>query len=339
MSKPWYAFSKRAAACVVVSASIAGVCSMGGSSAWAAKPIRLPAAEASSVPTELPSSELTIGARSGGALKVGDTVAYSLSDPTWQVDPSEGGLKNGFLFRPGKLFTPLAPGNLSLPSLRILDSGGSVVARSTPVQLTIASNLSEKELTDPKGPQPEAPIGPQSLPFPKWVQSLIGFSILALLVVGVFFLIRYLRRQATAALKKLLPKKPYDQATLDRFDALAKAGHLEKKEFKPYYFGISDGLKFYLGKRFDFDAQESTTSELFALLRERSGEPGLDETVIGRFESLFAALDPVKFADRVPADAEAQGALREARELVLTTRKIIADPILKNAPAVPGGSK
>lgn len=339
MSKPWYAFSKRAAAYVAASACVAWAGSIGGASVWAAKSVRVPAAESSPFPTELPSSELSIGARSGGALTVGDTVAYSLSDPTWQIDPSEGGLKNGFLFRPGKLFTPLAPGTLRLPPLRVLDPNGALVARSTPVELTISSNLTEKEQNDPKGPQPEAPIGPQSLPYPKWVQSLVAFSILGFFLVGVFFLLRYLRRKAASALKRMLPKKPYDQVTLERLDALAKADYLEKRNFKPYYFGISDGLKFYFGERFAFDAQESTTSELFALLRERVGEPGLSEAIVGRFELLFSDLDPVKFADRIPTDAEAREALREARDLVLATRKIVADPILKNGSAVDRGPR
>jgi len=108
---------------------------------------------------------------------------------------------------------------------------------------------------------------------------------------------------------------------LERLDGLFKKGFIEKRNFKPFYFAISETLKFYLAERFQFDAQESTTSELMTLLRERSNMPGLNEPIIGKIEKIFETLDPVKFANAIPSDDEARTVLREARDVVVTTRK------------------
>jgi hypothetical protein len=49
--------------------------------------------------------------------------------------------------------------------------------------------------------------------------------------------------------------------------------------------------------------------------------PGLGDGLVVRVERLFAELDPVKFADVVPTDGEARALHREAREIVISTRK------------------
>lgn len=347
MSKPWFAFSKRAAACVDVSAVFAVIVVLAGAPAYAVDGKAVPA-EGQTTPVvpalseTLPERAILLSTRGGQTLRVGDTVAYTFegaSDPgaeaRWSIDPSQSGLKLGFLFRPGRLFTPLAAGELSLPSLPIIDEKGAVVGRTKPISISIASNLSEKEKSSNEPPKPEPAIGPLGLPFPVWIQSAVAFFLLGAVLLAGFFLVRYLRRKAAAALKKILPKKPYDLAALERMDDLAKQGLIEKGAYKPLYFGISETLKFYFGERFDFDAQESTTSELIAFLKERNGTPGLNDGVIRKVESLFESLDPVKFAEVRPTAEEARDRLRAARELIATTRKVVADPILTRPGAEP----
>jgi|GEM_PF-2896207 len=326
MSKPWFASSKRAAACVGVSAFFALAILVVSGSALAAS---------------LPEREVTLSTRGGQVLRVGDTVSYVFvggndsAEARWGIDPKQSGLKMGFLFRAGRLFTPLMAGDLSLPALPILDEKGEVVAQTKPLAISIASNLSEKERKSGQPPKAEPAIGPLGLPFPIWIQSALALTILGIALVGMFFLVRALRRKAAAALRKILPRKPYDQAALERMDALLKQGLIEKGSFKPLYFGISETLKFYFGERFHFDARESTTSELIALLRERTGTPGLNDGIIRKVESLFETLDPVKFADIVPSAESAREVHRVARDLITSTRKISVEPIL-SGPVGPG---
>lgn len=334
MSKPWFAFSKRAAACVAVSAVLAfGV--LVGSAPARATSVPPPAAKAEDAPApaeSLPERAIAFSARGGQALRVGDTVSYALEPATaaearWGIDPKRSGLKLGFLFRPGRLFTPLAAGELSLPALPILDEKGETVARTKPIAIRIESNFTGKERNSGQPPKAEPAIGPLGLPFPVWIQSAIAFALLGLVLVGAYFLVRYLRRKAAAALRKILPKKPYDVAALERMDSLLKREPSTRAEFKALYFGISETLKAYLGDRFEFDARESTTSELLGLLREHKGTPGLGDPVIRRVVDLFELLDPVKFADVVPSLEGAKAVHREARDLIASTRKAAVAPV------------
>jgi hypothetical protein len=346
MSKPWFAFFKRAAACVGVSAILA-LAIVTGSSAARAAPSHTPvvrsgeAAAPTALADSLPEREIVLSTRGGQKLRVGDTVAYTLeggeaaAESRWAVDPKIGGLKMGFLIRPGKLFTPLMAGELSLPPIAILDENGATVARTKPVSIAIESNFSEKERNAGQPPKPEPALGPLGLPFPIWIQSAIAFTLLALVLIGAYFVVRFVRRKAAAALKKILPKKPYDLAALEKIDLLLKRPLESQKDFKALYFGVSETLKAYFGERFDFDAAESTTSELIANLKERNGTPGLNDSVISRVRMLFDRLDPVKFADVIPSVDEAKEIHREGRELIVTTRKVAAEPILKSGEPTP----
>jgi hypothetical protein len=289
-------------------------------------PIAVSAADA------LVARELALSDRGGKPLRVGDTVAYDLrggdahAEARWEIDPKQGGLKQGILFRKGRLITPLAPGKIALPALNLIDENGQTVAQTSPLEFSVESNLSPPaagaEGNAAAAPTPEPAIGPLGLPIPLWVQSAVGSAILIAALLLVFFAIRALKRRAARALHALRPKKPYDVAALDRLDALLGEGWIEKGEYKPFYFGISETLKFYFGERFDFDARESTTSELHALLRERVGFPGLTEGLLVRVERLFSELNPVKFADVVPTAGETRAVHREARDIVASTRKL-----------------
>lgn len=276
---------------------------------------------------ELPIRELHLSDRGGGPLRVGDTVSYEIrggdevQEAQWQIDPGQGGLKKGILFRPGRLITPLVAGRFQAPSLTVIDSTGNPVARTGPIELQVESNLSSNEQASGEPPKPEPAIGPIGLPVPAWVQSAIGTGILLGFLLLLFWIIRLIRRRAARAIRSMLPKKPYDLASLDKLDELLKKGWIEKKKFKPFYFGISETLKFYLGERFDFDARESTSSELFSMLRARVGNPDITDALVDRIEKLFDRLDPVKFADVIPEDGEARSVHREAKDIVLSTRK------------------
>jgi len=306
MSKQWFAFFKRATACVALSAAFA-----------------LSTLAADKTEPSLPTVSLVFSKKAEAGSRVGDAVSYELQggDPRWQIDPKEGSLKKGFLFRSGKLFLPLFAGTSEIPALSWVNDSGPVVAKSDPTEIEAVSNLKQEDSQGGQPPKPEPAIGPLGLPFPLWIQSAIGFSLLAIFLVGGFFLVRAIKRRAAKALKSILPKKPYDVAALERLDGLLKKGFIEKRNFKPFYFAISETLKFYLAERFQFDAQESTTSELMTLLRERSNMPGLNEPIIGKIEKIFETLDPVKFANAIPSDDEARTVLREARDVVVTTRK------------------
>ncbi len=319
MSKQWYAFFKRATAYVVLSTAIV-------LTAYAAD-------------NALPKLSLNFKQKVEGKIHVGDGLAYDLlgGDPNWKIDPNEGGLKKGYLFKPGKIFIPLAAGKFQIPSLTVLDESGNTVASTDPFEFEALSNFKDEGKGEP--PKPEPPIGPVGLPFPVWIQTAVAFSILAVLLMGGFFLLRAIQRRAAKALKSILPKKPYDLAALERLDALIKQDYIQKGQQKKLSFGISETIKFYLAERFSIDAQESTTSELINLLRENMGKPGINDSLVSKVIDLFDRLDPIKFANTVPTEKEASKLYSDAREIITSTRKVTVEPIVNESVKDTGGLK
>ncbi|MBC7385934.1 MAG: hypothetical protein H7301_07210 [Cryobacterium sp.] len=275
-------------------------------------------------PSPLPMVELVFhpSRAPGKPSRVGDAVLYELKGgtPDWHIDPKEGALTKGFLFRSGKLFIPLVPGKVTLPSLSVLNGTQEQVAKTDPIEFSAESNLPPAKPGE-QPPKSEPAIGPMGLPFPLWIQeTVIGLAALGVLVLALF-VFRFLKRRAKRAIQSLLPKKPYDSVALERLDTLLRGDLKDPRVLKKTYFAISEILKNYLGERYSMDAEESTTSELIAGLNERNGISGLNDRLIERVGELFGRLDPVKFADLVPTVSESEEAIKEAKDLIEKTRK------------------
>ena len=99
----------------------------------------------------------------------------------------------------------------------------------------------------------------------------------------------------------------------------------ERGDFKGHYFGVSVILKTYLGRRFHFDALESTTDELLARIQYM----GVAPLALERLVALFSKLDRVKFTDQVPSNDEVRNLISEARDIVGLTKR---PPVLAGLP-------
>lgn len=270
----------------------------------------------------LPVREITVTTMKEAA-RVGDFLSYTLSPGPGGddavVSPNAGGLKEGYVFRAGRILIPLAAGEHTIPALPIVDARGQIVAKTDPFQMNIASTIQPGA----DGQVEPAPArGPVGVSTPGWIQTLVAGVIVFVIGGIVFFLIRWSQRRTAALLKKILPKKPIDQQALDRLTELHKRGYIQKGQHKPFHFGISEALKEYLGARFEFDAQESTTSEMLTALNELKGTPGLDAAMVKKISDCFTVLDLVKFTDYVPSERESTAQHEAARQIVLATRRV-----------------
>ena len=106
---------------------------------------------------------------------------------------------------------------------------------------------------------------------------------------------------------------PWEEA-LAALDALPWRDWLADGDAKRFYYALSEILKRYIERRFEFDAVEQTTTELLANMRLLK-LPMRDD--IGRF---FARSDIVKYAKLVPPLEESEKALEQVREFVLRTK-------------------
>jgi hypothetical protein len=127
------------------------------------------------------------------------------------------------------------------------------------------------------------------------------------------------------------PLPPWEEA-LGALDRLPWREWLADGQFKRLYYALSEILKRYLERRYEFDAVEQTTTELLASMRAHK-LPMRDE--ITRF---FARCDLVKYAKTVPPVDEAERALEQLRDFVVKTKPAPepVKPVAAGQPATAG---
>lgn len=253
----------------------------------------------------------------------------ALNDEGWDIfppsDPSEFKL----------IAVPMKAGSLTLPSLAIQDSSGKSIARTNPFRIEVKSAIRPD---DPKPQEPAELRPPADLAFPWWVVILMAFAAALVLGAILYALYRWSKNRRTqVAVAPVEPPKPEDEVALLALAQLEKSGALEKGEFKKHYFGVSEILKTYIGRRYDFDAPENTTREMLenlkqAWARDFSGS----EKRLTALSELFEQLDRVKFTDYVPPLVESRGIVEVAREFVRATRK--APVIMTSSTQGPSGT-
>lgn len=112
------------------------------------------------------------------------------------------------------------------------------------------------------------------------------------------------------------PRPPPFEEALDRLQALEQENLVGTGHKQEFYFRLSEIVRDFAGRRYGFDALESTSDELLFLLRQRP-TPGLDYDSLERF---LRDSDMVKFAKVEPTDGESKTIFEGARALIIRAR-------------------
>jgi len=176
--------------------------------------------------------------------------------------------------------------------------------RSTPDSVTIASVLPDlmRDIHDLKPAES----------FPNyWLWGIPGL----LLVAGA---LAYAGRRLYRSIRRIrelaqAPLPPWEQA-LAALDALPWREWLAAGQVKRYYYALSEILKRYIERRFEFNAVEQTTTEILASMRAHRSPMRED------FARFLVRSDLVKYAKTVPPEEELRLAVDEVRDLVVRTR-------------------
>lgn len=225
---------------------------------------------------------------------------------------------------------PLKPGELTLPALAVIDPGtGKPIARTEPVHMKVESAIRGD---DPHPREPVAPLPPEELAFPWWLVAVFGALGLAALCGVGYVAWRWVRewRRARSAPRRP-PALSEDEEALAGLLALDGSDASKRGDYKALHHRVSEILKRYIGRRYEFDAPERTTREMLEELSRIRAEGG-NSPDGERLEGLFARLDRVKFTDFRPSDAEWLLVVKEARRFVHETRRRPAGPGLAPSP-------
>jgi len=212
------------------------------------------------------------------------------------------------------------PGRQRVPPLTFLVLAGdrTDTLRSDTASVTIASVL-PGSFRDIHGLKPA-----ESFPnYALWIVP-AALLLLAALAWAGYRLYRRLRHGAAAAAP---PPPPWDEA-LAALDAMPWSEWLEGGQFKRCYYSLSEVLKRYIERRFEFGAAEQTSTEMLAAMRAHR-TPMRDD--VARF---LLRSDLVKYSKVVPPRDEAEAAIAQVREFVNRTRPQEPEP----AAAAAGGA-
>lgn len=220
-------------------------------------------------------------------------------------------------FALGKLKTPTL-------SLEISAPGGVVTLPVPPTDVEIVSTLPPD--ADKQGANLYDVRPPEEVPVRTWR---VLYALLALLALGLaaWALVKWLNRPRPVVAAPAAPPEPLDVRTLKALDELAKANLPGQRQFKAFYFRLSEILRGYLGERYGFEALESTTPELLDALRSRV-TPGLPMEEVAAFAHQS---DFVRYAKSEPTPDECKAHLELAYRVVHATTSAAPPP----APAAP----
>ncbi len=202
--------------------------------------------------------------------------------------------------------------------LRLSDGSGRPLAKVAKVLLQVESRA---PAAGPSGqPEKNPPLGALSLPFPLWAAILLGVFVFLVAGGAAYFLMRWSRKQKPEPLPVLkAPDRPEDVEALDALATIERQNWVSQGKHKAHFFGTSEVLKRYIGRRYSFYAAESTTHELLESLRS---ENKVGQTEWETLRALMERLDWFKFTDAIPSEVEGSESLRSARQWILQTRRV-----------------
>ena len=199
-------------------------------------------------------------------------------------------------------------GELQIPSFTFLVQRGEAVdtLTSNEIPLDVATVMPEdmQDINDIK----------KAVEFPNFLPLIIAGIIIAGAVL-VYLTYRYIRRLRSM---RAMPR-PRPAAWAEAIAALERIpveDWLFKGLFKKYYYALSEILKRYLERRFEFSAAEQTTTEIVASLKSMR-VPQREE-----FSKFFTQADMVKYAKHVPPHDEMGIAVQIVKDLVMKTKSV-----------------
>ena len=161
---------------------------------------------------------------------------------------------------------------------------------------------------------------------PIWWWGIIRWVLLALLIsglgVGVYFLIRYLKRRKaieTGELIETVPLRPAHEVALEKLDEIKARKRWQQGEVKQYHTDLTDVIREYITRRFEVKSQEKTSDEILAEMRPRLYQAE-QNALYDELSRMLRLSDLVKFAKYQPLPDENETSLVWAYRFVNQTK-------------------
>ncbi len=144
-----------------------------------------------------------------------------------------------------------------------------------------------------------------------------------LLITVILFVIRYLknRKPTEKVIPRFDPKIPAHIQALNDLKQLESEKLWQNAYFKEYHSRLTDILRLYLERRFNFLAMESTTTEIL----DEFAKVISSRDLLSNLKIILNIADMVKFAKQIPTPEDNIKTMEWARQIVESTIPIDAE--------------
>lgn len=143
-----------------------------------------------------------------------------------------------------------------------------------------------------------------------------GFAVLAILVFGIYLIIKNKNKELDLGEKEEIPLIPPYELAVQKLKKLQDGKWWQQGDVKYYHASISEILREYLENEFDFPALEQTTREVMRSIR-LTGVDNLQQKHLNR---ILVLSDLVKYAKEKPLAEENEEMMKLALEFVNKTK-------------------
>lgn len=161
------------------------------------------------------------------------------------------------------------------------------------------------------------------VPFSIWeiIEYIYGaIAIILLVFAGIYIYRKYFKKEEKDEEELPFdPKIPADVLALEALKKLEKEKLWQNNEFKEYYTNLTDILRIYIYRVFEFDARDMTSSEIIDSLKLKS----IKDELIEKMNFILSNADLVKFAKEKPLSDINIRAIEDALIFVENTKFLI----------------
>ena len=178
-----------------------------------------------------------------------------------------------------------------------------------PVLDLTASNMGLKAIPDP-----------EKMKF-NWITILIVMSVLILLLTGIMITIKKMRKQNQV--NHITDKRTASEMALYDLQRLKYSGLIDEGSYKQFYVELSNILRLFLGRQYNFLAIDRTSKEILNYLKKNED----DISIRSQVDDLLSSYDLTKFAKYNPKREEAENIIIETEKTVKEIDKLWRDQV------------
>jgi len=201
-----------------------------------------------------------------------------------------------------------------IPAYTFGSKEGNLSTQALPLEVSEVKVDTTKAIYDIKEPLAV------SYSFMDWLRDnwkLVLFSALGiLLIIGLIWYLIKKRRSRPEKVEPPKPLVPLHTIALDKLNALRSQKLWEQGQVKTYHSELTDIIREYLEKRYEINALEQTSEEIFSGLKHLD-IAGRD---MNKLRQMLLLADLVKFAKATPLNNDNEQSMENAIHFVMNTK-------------------